>query len=309
MSRARQWLRATVDDKPWWAIILVAFLASLGSESVKRVPELIAWVWSTFPIEPTVYIYLRGKGPAPPIDGAKVSIMDPQSGNLLIILNVNETSVRTRGGYAFAKVRVKPRLGYALVLSYVDGGREFQTTFPIELRGDIQQQLEFDPDKWTLAGTQVDPQEPTSIVEGQADLPPWMKFAYGERGVTEAPGPDNNPRILEYFRSTRAPITPEDDQTNWSSAFIHWVLGQAGIAGTRSLSDRSWLTWGKPSELKPGCIAVLWRIAPTSEEAHSGFFVGQREDGNLVVLGGNQSDQVRLAVFPRSRLLGCRWPP
>jgi uncharacterized protein (TIGR02594 family) len=198
-----------------------------------------------------------------------------------------------------------PRLGYALLVSYAEAGREFKTTLPVELRTDVQHQLEFDPDKWT---DRVPSAQLTSIRPGQADLPPWMKFAYEQIGVREISGPTHNPRVLEYFRSTRAPKIPQDDETDWSSAFVHWVLGQAGIAGTRSLSDRSWLTWGKPSELKPGCIAVFWRVAPTSEEGHSGFFVGQREDGNLVILGGNQQDEVRLSSLPRSHFLGCRWP-
>lgn len=305
MSRATQWLRATVDNKPWWAIILAAFLGSLGSEAVKWAPEGISAFRSSFPKEVTVYIFLKGKGAAAPIDGAKVSIMDTDSDSLLTILNVNETVIITKGGYAAAKVRIMPRPGYAILVSYAEAGREFKTTLPVELRTDVQHQLEFDPDKWT---DRVPSAQLTSIRPGQADLPPWMKFAYEQIGVRESPGPTHNPRVLEYFRSTRAPIIPQDDETDWSSAFVHWVLGQAGIAGTRSLSDRSWLTWGKPSELKAGCIAVFWRVAPTSEEAHSGFFVGQREDGNLVILGGNQQNEVRLSSLARSHFLGCRWP-
>lgn len=40
---------------------------------------------------------------------------------------------------------------------------------------------------------------------------------------------------------------------------------------------------------------------------HVGFLVEAR--GNKVlILGGNQGDEVSVAAFPRSRLLGCRWP-
>jgi hypothetical protein len=38
-----------------------------------------------------------------------------------------------------------------------------------------------------------------------------------------------------------------------------------------------------------------------------GFFEGE-EKGRIVCLGGNQSDRVSLASYPKSRLLGFRWP-
>jgi uncharacterized protein (TIGR02594 family) len=262
VSKTTKWLRATVDNKPWWAIILAAFLASLGSEAMKRVPDLISWVRSSFPIEPTVYVFLKEKCAGPPIDGARVSVMDTSSGNLLVIQDANATSVTTKGGFASAKIRVMPRPGYALVLSYTQGGKEFHNTLPIELRGDVQHQLEFDPQKWTLAGVlqeRAPSSQGTSIIEGESELPPWMKYAYGERGVHEIKGSEHNSRILAYFRSTRAATVPEDDETPWASAFIHWVFDQVGIAGTQSLLTRSWLTWGRPSKLKPGCVAVFWR--------------------------------------------------
>ena len=310
MNRLKRWLRMTVDNKPWWAIILAAFLASLGSELLKRIPDLITWARSFYPIEPTIYVYLRGTATASPIDGARVSVLDSTSGAFLPIQGVNQTFVMTQNGFASVKVRAMPRLGYALVLSYTDRNTEYQNTVPIELRGDLQHQLEFDPRKWIVAGATPDtpPSQPLSpVVEGRADLPPWMKFAYGELGQREIPGPNHNPRILEYFRSVRT-TTPQDDETDWSSAFVHWVLSQAGISGTNSLLDRSWMNWGKPSDLKPGCIAVFWRGRPDGPYGHSGFVVGLREDGNPIILGGNQSNEVRLSTLQKAQLVGCRWP-
>ena len=40
-----------------------------------------------------------------------------------------------------------------------------------------------------------------------------------------------------------------------------------------------------------------------------GFVLGQDKNGNLIVLGGNQSDMVCIKPFERSRVLGYRWPP
>lgn len=118
-----------------------------------------------------------------------------------------------------------------------------------------------------------------------------MKVAYGELGQREKSGPDHNPRILEYLRSTQMLNPPQNDETDWSSAFIHWVLKQAGITGTGSLLNRSWMTWGSSSDLKPGCVAVFWRENPESVYGHAGFLVNVQADGTkLAILGGNQNN-------------------
>src|SRR6185295_11570122 len=61
------------------------------------------------------------------------------------------------------------------------------------------------------------------------------------------------------------------------------------------------------NEFRFGAVAVLSRTAdPTL--GHTGFLVGETAD-SVVLLGGNQSDAVTVEAFPRSRLLGLRWPP
>src|SRR4029077_2787993 len=99
MNRLKRWLQVTVDNKPWWAIILAAFLASLGSEPLKRIPDLITWTRSFYPIEPTIYVYLRGTATASPIDGGRVSVLDSTSGAFLPIQGVNQTFVMTHNGF------------------------------------------------------------------------------------------------------------------------------------------------------------------------------------------------------------------
>jgi hypothetical protein len=41
---------------------------------------------------------------------------------------------------------------------------------------------------------------------------------------------------------------------------------------------------------------------------HVGFVVGQQQNGDLMVLGGNQSDAINIRAFSRSRVTGYRWP-
>jgi uncharacterized protein (TIGR02594 family) len=312
VSTISKWLRATVDNKPWWAIILAACLASLGSEVVKGIPTFISSARSLFPIEPTILVVLKNKGAGPPANGPKVSIMDAGTRAFLPLVGSSETSVTMKEGIAQLKVRLKPKPVYLIVLIYTDGNKTFRHSAPIDIKGDLWFPLEFDKDTWPPADVvlqDVQSVPPSATIDLPAGLPPWMKVAYGEIGQREISGAAHNPRVLEYFQSMQIPQTPKDDETPWSSAFIHWVLKQSGITGSGSLGNRSWMKWGVASPLKAGCIAVFWIGSPEAETGHAGFLVSVLEDGNrLAILGGNQANQVSISMFSKSRLLGCRWP-
>lgn len=93
----------------------------------------------------------------------------------------------------------------------------------------------------------------------------------------------------------------------WCDAFAGAMLERSGQRSTRSLRARSYLVWGDALDApRTGCVAVLSRGANTAL-GHVGFVVGET-DGGLVLLGGNQRNAVTVQVFPRSRLLGFRWP-
>lgn len=126
-----------------------------------------------------------------------------------------------------------------------------------------------------------------------------------ENHVQEIAGDADNPRIVEYHSTTTLCAT--DDETPWCSAFVNWCMKQAEEARTKLANARSWLTWG--SELKEpqvGCVVVLKRgSSPTS--GHVGFYIETIGD-HITVLGGNQGDRVKLSLFPKSQVLGYRWP-
>jgi len=93
----------------------------------------------------------------------------------------------------------------------------------------------------------------------------------------------------------------------WCAAFAGAMLERSGMRATRSLRARSYLAWGSSIDLpRLGAIAVLTR-GPDPALGHVGFLVGETDAG-LVLLGGNQSNAVTVAVFERSRLLSLRWP-
>lgn len=137
--------------------------------------------------------------------------------------------------------------------------------------------------------------------------PPWMPIAESQLGVTEIPGRRHNNTILDYHRETS--LKASSDEVPWCSSFVNWVLEQSGIEGTNSARARSWEDWGieleEPSE---GAIVVLSR-GKNPSLGHVGFFVSQSPDGRKIsILGGNQSDSVSIATFPKSRVVSYHYP-
>ncbi len=147
----------------------------------------------------------------------------------------------------------------------------------------------------------------------------WVDVAMKEVGVAEVPGREHNPRILEYHAATSLRATA--DEVPWCSAFLNWVFACVGIQGTGSAAAASWIFWGEALERpKFGAVVVLGRagLAPAAytgltpdakgfPPAHVGILI--RDEGEwIAVLGGNQGDRVKVSKFPKSRVIGYRFP-
>ncbi|MEZ5818339.1 MAG: TIGR02594 family protein [Hyphomicrobiaceae bacterium] len=136
--------------------------------------------------------------------------------------------------------------------------------------------------------------------------PAWLDHAWAELGQREIAGRASNTRIADYIRRVGHPDLA-DDATPWCAAFVGACLERAGIGGTGSLRARSYLAWGvAATEPEWGAIAVLSRGC-NPDLGHVGFLVGVTE-GQIVLLGGNQSDAVTVEAFAKERLLGFRLP-
>ncbi len=145
----------------------------------------------------------------------------------------------------------------------------------------------------------------------------WIKIAREYVGTKEIKGVKHNPIVLELWRlafeATKQPIPAvfKNDETAWCGGFVGGVLARAGLGRHIPKSfpmARAWLTAGtKLNNPAYGCVVVFWRGSPKGASGHVGFCVGQDKAGNLMVLGGNQSDAVNIKPFSRSRVLGYRW--
>jgi len=163
----------------------------------------------------------------------------------------------------------------------------------------------------TLRPTQIldTPAKPSSLTN-----PPWLNIAYSLLGTKEIPGPSNSQIILNWALNAAswlgAPYT--QDSTPWCGLFIAHCLNQVGIRKPSSaiaLRAKWWLNFGEAEDhfsnrIPLGSIAVLQRTGG----GHVFFVTGVYENGDLQGIGGNQSDKVSIARFPKSRLVGIRWP-
>ena len=134
--------------------------------------------------------------------------------------------------------------------------------------------------------------------------PKWLHLARAELGTKEAPGPANNPDVVQYY--VDAVGKKHQDEIAWCAAFVGAMLRRAGRQGTNSLLARSYLKWGAPCQPIIGAICILRRGEPW--QGHVGF-VDAVHDDTVTIIGGNQGNAVTRARFSKAKVLGYRWPP
>jgi uncharacterized protein (TIGR02594 family) len=136
---------------------------------------------------------------------------------------------------------------------------------------------------------------------------PWMLIARNLMDETEMPGGMANPRILEMFKVAGHPEI-KSDETAWCAAFVGACLRLSGFEATNSLLARSYADFGRElTTPEAGCIVYLRPVHGIVGSGHVGFFMG-REGSSIVMLGGNQSDQVKVSRFPVAALGSYRFP-
>lgn len=144
--------------------------------------------------------------------------------------------------------------------------------------------------------------------------PKWLEIAEAEIGQHEIRGGEN-PRILEYHASTT--LKAREDEIPWCSSFVNWCLKQSGVKGTGSAAAISFAAWGnRITEPREGCITVIRQRKKGQDQAtgsasgnHVAFFK-KIENGRIFLLGGNQSDSVKVSSFGLGSydVVAYRWP-
>lgn len=133
--------------------------------------------------------------------------------------------------------------------------------------------------------------------------PPWVVEGRRWLGLAEIPGKESAPAISRWLRELGAWWS--DDATPWCGTFVGHCMKASGVTPpTAFYRAKAWLDWGIELDEPPlGCVVVYERKGG----GHVGMVVGRYPPFGLSVLGGNQGDQVSVAVFDR-RPVGYRWP-
>jgi uncharacterized protein (TIGR02594 family) len=154
-----------------------------------------------------------------------------------------------------------------------------------------------------------------------SETPDWLLEARAITGMSEVSGTANNEKILAmadyigrtfpeqaaYANSYRADSIP------WCGLTVAYCLARTGLRSpfgdtdverwlwARSFADDENFTVLKVPRL--GCVVVLTR----SGGGHVAFYEST-SGSNYMLRGGNQSDAISLAPFPKSNVLALVWP-
>jgi len=161
------------------------------------------------------------------------------------------------------------------------------------------------PSKKSEPQAEVPVKTPDIVVNPAPDaLPAHYIKALNEVGQREIKGNAHNPRIIEYHSATD--LKASQDEVSWCAAFVNWCLRETHQKGTNKANARSFLDWGNIVTVpKKGDVVVFWRVSKNGWQGHVGFFVEESKN-TILVLGGNQGDEVNFSHYPKSQLLGYR---
>ena len=142
------------------------------------------------------------------------------------------------------------------------------------------------------------------------DKPPaHLSIAYSLLGYSE----------ITHTKELKAFLSFNPRYTEWCAGFVNKVLEASGKESVDTLNlgypllARSYLKYGEmilESEVQNGDILVF-RRGNTWWQGHVGFYVGEEYiNGKKYyrVLGGNQSNEVNISLYPEYKLLGIRRP-
>lgn len=145
------------------------------------------------------------------------------------------------------------------------------------------------------------------------DEPLWLAEARRLVGVTEVPGPGNNPTIMQWAKDLDQ-WYPGDD-TAWCGLFVAHCMKVGAPEVPQNfnrLGARAWEAYGsdlgKMNVPPLGAVCRLWRTHPTKSWHGHVFIVTGYSSDAVRGIGGNQSDTTSELWFPKNRVLGYSYP-
>jgi uncharacterized protein (TIGR02594 family) len=257
--------------------------------------------------------------PSPPPDGS------PAAPTLAALLGDRALQMGDEGDLVRAFQLALARLGYDLKGTGTFGGAtdtavtHFQQTHDIEVDGELGPETAAAIDAALARAGQVG--VPTigvpsaggpaagvpTIPAVDAGQPIWLLEGLKWMNTREEPGSGNNRDIIEWAREEggATATTYDEDSIPWCALYANMVLTKVGLRGTKTLWALDWSNWGtRLAGPAVGAFAPMKR----SGGGHIAIIAGRDQHGNLMCLGGNQSDAVNIKPFPADRPVSFRWP-
>lgn len=145
-------------------------------------------------------------------------------------------------------------------------------------------------------------------------------------GIREIAGVASHPLIVWWL--SLCSLKDSADSVPWCSAFLNGMAWELRLPRSKSAAARSWLEVGTPIDIfaaEVGFDVVVLKRGPEPQPGpevtrgapgHVGLFAGlQMPAGNnlndaavprVLLLAGNQGDEVSISSFPLSAVLGVR---
>ena len=140
---------------------------------------------------------------------------------------------------------------------------------------------------------------------------PWMKTAQSYIGLKEIHGRKNNRTIMQWAKDLGRNIRQiyTNDEIPWCGLFVAGCMHLNGVKINirNPLGARNWGKFGYEVTPCYGAVLVFWRGSKSGWKGHVGFYASE-DDYYYHVLGGNQSDSVKITKVAKKRLLTARWP-
>lgn len=140
--------------------------------------------------------------------------------------------------------------------------------------------------------------------------PLWLQAGLKLIGTREGSGAKDNAVIIDWAKEEGGDIAAAytHDSIPWCALFANHCLTKAGLKGTETLWALDFAgKWPSVKLLGPavGAFAPMLR----NGGGHIIQVAGKDQHGNIMGLGGNQSDQVSIVPFAMARLnKGFWWP-
>ncbi len=145
-------------------------------------------------------------------------------------------------------------------------------------------------------------------------LPDLLAEALKYQGLRENIGGKSNPVILDWYKELGMGGIKDSISIAWCGTFIAICAKRSGRKWIQPKDNfmlaRNWAKFAGSTKLaRPavGAVVVFWRGSPKGWQGHVGIIVGKDARGNLMVIGGNQSNMCKISPYTTERVIGYYW--